>query len=217
MLSPAVRTRPALAVLTALAALLGAGCAGTGGDDQNSGFRLTFTSGTLTATSEVVYVRLRHGAGSLITLDIVGRDITPSLDGLDLALSFDPSILEATAFSDETFLGSCGLTRPDNTILLCADSIGSGIANSSGVAIFSAVPHGASPTPAVVAGEVTLASVTFRAVSRGISPIYFHDPANPAPGGSVSALVSGADPAGAAAVIFDPDGPGSVEIEVRRR
>jgi hypothetical protein len=217
MLSPTVRTRPALAIFSAITVLLGAGCAGSGGGDQSSGFRLTFTSGTLSAASEVVFLRLRNSAGSLLTLDIVGRSITPSLNGLDLALNFDPSVLEALAFSDATFLGTCGLARPDNTILLCADSIGSGIANSSGVAIFSALPNGPAPVPSVVAGEVTLASVTFRAIAKGLSPIYFHDLANPAPGGIFSAVISGVDPQAAAAVLFDPDVPGSAEIEVRRR
>ena len=114
MLSPAVRTRPALAVLTALAALLGAGCAGTGGDDQNSGFRLTFTSGTLTATSEVVYVRLRHGAGSLITLSSPSRPRGASPAGRDRRgrLYGSPNLLYATSGPHVNADRHCRLPMP---------------------------------------------------------------------------------------------------------
>lgn len=216
MPSPAVRPRPALLVMLALAALLGAGCSSTGGDDQSSGFRLGFLSGTQTATADVVFLRLHASSGSLIVLDIVGRSITPPLDGLNLAMSFDPAVLEAVSFSDDTFLGTCGRTRSDNTILLCADSVASGTANTTGTLIFSAVPIGASPTPFQVSGEVVLVSVTFRARATGISPVYFHDATNPAPGGSISEVSSAVDPSGAAAVVFEPGTTGPAEVEVSR-
>ena len=216
MLQPAVRPRPALLVLLVLAPLLGAGCQGSGGDDQGSGFRITFTTGPPSAQAEVVYLRLHDAGGSLVTLDIVGRNVTPALDGLDLVLAFDPAIVEAWSASDVTFLGTCGLTRPDNSILLCADSIASGSANTSGVLLFSAAPQGASPAPVPILGDVVLASVTFRARSRGASPVYFHAAGNPSPSGSFSRVTSASDPAGASAVSFDPGTAGVAEIEVRR-
>jgi hypothetical protein len=136
---------------------------------------------------------------------------------MDLVIGFEPSVLEAFGVSSSTFLGICGQSRPDNTILLCADSISSGAANSSGAILFSAFPQGASAVPTTISGDVVLASVTFRARARGSSSLLFHVAANPGPGGSVSRVTSTADPAGAAAVTYDPEVTGVAVVEVRRR
>jgi hypothetical protein len=136
---------------------------------------------------------------------------------MHLVIGFESSVLEAFGVSTSTFLGTCDQSRPDNTFLLCADSISSGAANSTGAILFSAIPQGVSPVPAIISGDVVLASVTFRARARGSSPLLFHVVANPGPGGSVSRVTSTADPAGAAAVTYDPEATGVAVVEVRRR
>lgn len=213
---PAGRRRPALFVLLLLAALPGAGCQHSGADSQGSRFEIRYTEGSVSATSDVVFLRLQRSGGSVLVLDVVGKDIAAPLDGLNLSIGFDPDVLEAADVSNATFLGDCGAVRPDNTVLLCADSIGSGAANSTGTLLFSAIPQGASPQPATVSGEVVLVSVTFRARAKGISPIYFHVTGDPGAGGTTSSVTSASDPAGAAAVVFEPQASSPAQAEVTR-
>ncbi|HXI04623.1 MAG TPA: cohesin domain-containing protein [Candidatus Saccharimonadales bacterium] len=213
---PAGRRRPALFVSLLLAALPGAGCQHTGADGQGSRFEIRYTEGSVSATSDVVFLRFRESGGPVLVLDVVGRDIAAPLDGMNLSIGFDPDVLEAADVSDATFLGTCGAVRPDNTFLLCADSIGSGAANSTGTLLFSAVPQGASPQPETVSGEVVLVSVTFRAHAAGVSPIYFHVTGDPGAGGTISSVTSVSDPSGAAAVAFEPGSSSPAQAEVTR-
>jgi len=204
------------AVLLVLLAPLVAACGNSGGDDQGSGLKITFTPAQPSAISDVVFLRLRNVDGSLLVLDVVGRDITPPLDGLHLALGFDPDVAEAFGAANVTFLGICGRTRPDNTNLLCADNISLGTANQTGVVLFSAVPQGSNPVPETVSGEEVLATISFRAHAPGVSSIDFYVAARKAPGDSYSFVSSSSDPAGAAAVEFVPDVPGEASMEVGR-
>lgn len=216
MNSPGVPLRAILSVL--LLQSLAAGCGGSA-DDQSSTLVITINVSPPSASSDVVFLRERSSAGRLLVLDVVGRDITAPLDGLDVVLSFDPTIVEAFDVLDQTFLGTCGRTRPDNTVLVCADNIGgAGGANDTGVFLFSARPQGASPAAETIAGERVLATLSLRGLAKGTSSVDFYVRTRPAPGsGSYSQVTSNADPGGADAVIFDPDSPNAATIEVGRR
>jgi len=199
-----------------LSALLSAGCAKNDGGDQGSGLAVSFTAPSPGAGSDVVFLRERGESGNVLVLDVIGRNIAPPVDGLDLAIAFDPGVAEAFGALSQTFLGTCGRTRPDNTQLICQDNI-KGDANQTGVLLFSAYPSGGSPTPEIIAGDRVLATISFRAVAPGSGSIDFFVRTRPSPGtASYSRVTSAADPNGAAAVEFEPDLPGVAAIKVVR-
>lgn len=209
--------RFAALALALLPALLAAGCGDSDGDDQGSGFRAVFVPGPAPPAAEAAFLQLFKASGELVTLDVVGTDISAPLDGLDLWVSFDPLVVEAFGVSDRTFLGECGLTRPDNTVLLCLDNIANGGAAAMGELSFSARPTGLSPVPETVSNGRVLASVTFRALRKGRSPIAFHVASSPGSTGGFSQVTSAVDPPGAAMVTFSPAMPDRAFIRVKRQ
>jgi len=209
---------PLIAAPLLLGFLFLGSCSSGGG--QSSSLRLSFDTTTPAAGGDVIYLRLRDASGNLAVLDVVGRNLAAPVDGIHLVLSFDPAVVEAFGALGDTALGTCGRTRPDNSILVCADDIGNGQAASTGVLLFSAVPQGSpgSPQPVTIAGDVVLATLSFRASAAGTSSIDFYVAARPAPGsGSFSQVTSASDPAGASAVTFHPDAPGVASLRVTRR
>jgi hypothetical protein len=219
MIEMASRDVPLRAILCVLFLQVVTTACGGGGDDQSSTLVITIDVSPPSASSDIVFLRERSSAGRLLVLDVVGKDIAAPLDGLDVVLSFDPTIVEAFDVADQTFLGTCGRTRPDNTVLVCADNIGgTGGANDTGVLFFSARPQGASPAPETIAGDRVLATLSLRGIAKGSTSVDFYVKTRPAPGGgSYSQVTSSADPGGADAVSFDPDSPNAAVIEVGRR
>jgi hypothetical protein len=195
---------------------LPAGCDSSDREDRGSSLQASFEAGPVPPAAEAVFLRLFKASGDLVTLEVVGRMISAPLDGVHIVLSFEPLVVEAFGTSEDTFLGTCGVTRPDNTILVCLDNISNGGAEALGDLLFSATAAGA-PSPEVIAGERVLATFTFRALRRGRSSIDFHVAARPNPGGSFSEVLSTSDPMGAAAVSFTPDQPDLAFISVRQR
>lgn len=212
------RGRSRALALLLLHAPLVLGCSGSGSDSQESTLSASFLGPSPAAASDTVFFSERRAAGDLITLDVMARSIAAPLEGFDLAISFDPSIVEAFGVGDATVLGRCFQTRPDNTQLICQDNL-SGNANSSGLLLFSASTSvSPAPAPSQVIGDERLATITFRARRRGRSSIDFYVAARPVPGlGSYSQVISMTDPASAALVAFEPDAPGLAFIKVVRR
>jgi hypothetical protein len=214
MAPPSLRARALAGLLTAPLLLACGG--GDGGADQGSRLAISFAADAPGASTDVIFLRERAASGGLLVLDVVGRELTPPVDGLDLVIAFDPGIASAFGVMGETFLGTCGRPRPDNSLLVCQDNVGGG-ANPTGLLMFSAHPADPSPTPERVSGDRVLATISLRAAGPGVSSVEFHVPARPAPGiGSFSQVTSAGDPAGAAAVGFHPDAPGRAEIRVTR-
>lgn len=209
--------RFAALALALLPGLMAAACGDSDGDDQGSGLRAAFVPGPAPPAVEAAFLQLFKASGELVTLDVVGTDISAPLDGLDLVVSFDPLVVEAFGVSDKTFLGECGQTRPDNTVLLCLDNIANGGAAATGELFFSARPQGSNPTPESVSSGRVLASITFRALRKGRSPVAFHVASSPGSTGGFSQVTSAVDPTGAAMVAFSPAVPDRALIRVTRR
>jgi hypothetical protein len=159
---------------------------------------------------------LARQAGGLVTLNLRARGISAPLDGFQAVIAFDPAVIEAFGVSDQTALGSCGQTRFDNAIVLCANNIANN-ANQAGILVFSVTATASPlPSPLVVSQDETLATFSFRALRRGTSSIDFHVISRPAPGATFSELFSATDPTAALIVAFEPDTPGLASIKVRR-
>jgi hypothetical protein len=214
MTARSVRTSAALGGLVLCGGLLA--CSNSGSDDQSSGLRASFTATGTAIPSEVVFLRERAVHGSTVAIDVVGRNITAPLDGFDLAIAFEPSVVEAVTPLSITALGTCGRIRPDNTRLLCLDNVAGGEADRTGTLLFSAHPTG-TPVPTSIGGEQVLATISFRGIAVGTSPIFFYDLSNRSPGtASFSDLTSSTDPNAALMVEFVPDAAGQASIEIER-
>jgi len=148
--------------------LLAAACSHSG-DDGRSGLRIALDLTSPSAgVMDVTWLEDGGGAGGILVMEILARDISSPFDGFDLELTFDPLIATAQSVSSGNLLEICSAGS-----VLKADNVANGNANISGTILISEALTGASPPGCTFGGTRTLARVTFRAAGRGSSPTGF--------------------------------------------
>ena len=151
-------------VMVVLATLLLLGCS-DGDADVIPGAGLTAScTAPLTGTGPRVFLDCGTVSGNLVTVDVIGADITDQVDAYNLIIFFSPSAFTYLGFDRKSTLfttSDCDLVGD----VLCLDN--SGTANSDSRVVLGVSKIGVTPIGVTIGtgSQQTLARLIFRAAS----------------------------------------------------
>ena len=129
-------------------------------------------SGNATFTGSRVLLACNTVNGNLVSIDVIGADISSEFDGYNIHISFSPGSFRYTGFvtTAHPFTPPC---NDPGGLLLCSDNLAA--ANTSGLVVYSVTLTGANPTGVTIGtgNQAVLGTLMFEAVSvSSTSPVF---------------------------------------------